>query len=78
MSQLTEYIKDQICILEYPVRFGGMVVFARMTIIKLPDGDLFIHGPCKIDESVKDEIDIIGDVKFIVAPGNYHHLYVTD
>lgn len=78
MSQLTEYIKGQIWILEYPVRFGGMDVFARMTIIKLPNGDLFIHDPCKIDESVKNEIDIIGDVKFIVAPGSYHHLYVTD
>jgi len=78
MCQLTEYIKDQIWILEYPVRFGGMDIFSRMTIIKLPNGDLFIHDPCKIDESVKNEIDIIGDVKFIVAPGNYHHLYVTD
>ena len=35
MSQLIEYVKDQIWILEYPVRFAAMDLFARMTIIKL-------------------------------------------
>lgn len=78
MGQLTEYIKDQIWILEYPVRFGGMDLFGRTTIIKLENGDLIIHDPCKIDNSVKNEIDVIGKVKYIVAPGNFHHLFVTD
>ena len=78
MGQLTEYIKDQIWILEYPVRFGGMDLFGRTTIIKLENGDLIIHDPCKIDNLVKKEIDAIGKVEYIVAPGNYHHLFVAD
>lgn len=78
MGQLTEYIKDQIWILEYPVRFGGMDLFGRTTIIKLKNNDLIIHDPCKIDYSVKKEIDAIGKVEYIVAPGNYHHLFVAD
>jgi hypothetical protein len=78
MSQLTEYIKDQIWILEYPIRFAGINLFGRMTIIKLSDGDLFIHDPCEIDDLVKNEIDLIGEVKYIVAPGSYHHLFVAD
>ena len=78
MNQLSEYIKDQIWILEYPVRFGGMDLFGRMTIIKLENGDLIVHDPCKIDDLVKSEIDALGEVKYIIAPGNYHHLFVTD
>ena len=78
MSQLTEYVKDQIWLHEYPVRYGGMDLYARMTIIKLASGDLIIHDPCRIDESTKQEIDALGKVKYIVAPGNFHHLYVKD
>lgn len=78
MNQLTEYIKNQIWILEYPVRFGGMDIFGRTTIIKLENGDLIVLDPCKIDDPVKREIDAIGEVKYIVAPGSYHHLYVTN
>ncbi len=78
MSQLTEYVKDQIWILEYPIRYAGIDLFGRMTIIKLDGGELFIHNPCKISDLVKHEIDTIGEVKYIVAPGSYHHLFVTD
>lgn len=78
MDQLLEYVRDQIWILEYPIRFMGMDLFARMTIIKLPNGNLFVHSPCRIDNSLKNEIDNIGKVRFIVAPGNFHHLQVTD
>jgi hypothetical protein len=78
MNQLTEYIKDQIWIHEYPVRYAGINLFGRMTIIKLDNGELIIHDPCKIDELIKSEIDKIGEVKYIVAPGSYHHLFVTD
>ncbi|MEJ2308395.1 MAG: DUF4336 domain-containing protein [Gammaproteobacteria bacterium] len=78
MDKITEYVKDQIWLLEYPVRFGGMDLFGRMTMIRLENGDLLIHDPCKISESVKRQIDEIGVVRYIVAPGNYHHLFVTD
>ena len=78
MNQLAEYIKDQIWIIEYPVRYAGIDLFGRMTIIKLDNGELIIHDPCKINELVKNEIGKIGEVKYIVAPGSYHHLFVTE
>ena len=78
MEKLKEYIKDQIWILEYPVRFAGMDIFGRTTIIRLENGDLIVHDPCKIDDSAKGEIDEIGKVKYIIAPGSYHYLFVAD
>ena len=78
MEKLKEYIKDQIWILEYPVRFAGMDIFGRTTLIRLENGDLIVHDPCKIDDSTKGEIDELGKVKYIVVPGSYHYLFVTD
>jgi len=78
MGRLAEYIKDQIWILEYPVRYAGIDLYGRMTLIKLDNGDLIVHDPCRIDESTKREIDAIGPVRYILAPGSYHHLFVTD
>ena len=78
MDKLTEYIKEKIWLLEYPVRFAGMDLFGRTTFIRLENGDLIVHDPCIIDESIKQKIDELGTVKYIIAPGSYHHLYVTD
>jgi hypothetical protein len=49
-----------------------------MTIVRFDNGDLLIHDPCEISDLVKREIDAIGEVRYIVAPGSYHHLFVTD
>jgi len=56
----------------------GIDLFARTTIIKLDNGELIIHDPCKITEDTKSEIDSLGVVKYIIAPGTFHHLFVTD
>jgi len=78
LKQITEYVENQLWIVEYPVRFGGMDLFARMTIIKLTNGELLIHDPCNISDATRSEIDALGEVKYIIAPGNFHHLFVTD
>ncbi|HKJ10446.1 MAG TPA: hypothetical protein VKA76_15270, partial [Gammaproteobacteria bacterium] len=46
MGNITEYIKDQIWILEYPVSFQGMDLYGRTTIIKLNNDQLIVHDPC--------------------------------
>lgn len=78
MDQLTEYIPGQIWILEYPVRFAGMSLFGRTTFIRLENGELLVHDPCAVSEHVKSQIDELGAVKYIIAPGTYHHLYVAE
>jgi hypothetical protein len=78
MEELTEYVNESIWLLEYPVRFGGMDLFARTTIIRLKNRDLIVHDPCRIDEPTKAKIDELGTVKYIIAPGSYHHLFVPD
>jgi hypothetical protein len=75
--ELLEYIDDQIWLALYPVRFAGMDLSARMTLLRLSDGNLLLHSPCDIDEQMKRSIERIGKVAHIVAPGSYHHLHVA-
>jgi hypothetical protein len=73
---LTEYVPKRIWLKDYPIRFAGCRFNARMAIIRLSDGRLLIHSPCPIDIATKAEIDSLGSVAAIIAPGDYHHLNV--
>ena len=75
---LEEYVPQKIHIVEYPIHFGGMDLFSRMTLVRLHDGKLWVHSPCRLDAQLKNEIDQLGKVAYILAPGNFHHLYVSD
>jgi len=71
MKALFEYQKDLIWIKEYPIHYAGTHFSSRMTIVRLANGNLFIHSPYEIDESTKQAIETLGKVEIIVAPGSY-------
>ncbi len=64
-------------IAEYPIRFAGCKFNARMTVLRLSDDTLALHSPCDIDTALKNEIEQLGQVSCIIAPGNYHYLHVA-
>jgi hypothetical protein len=73
---LQEIVPEQIWLREYPIRYMGIRVNARMTIIRLSDGGVLIHSPCHFDEDLARAVSNLGPVKAIIAPGNFHHLHV--
>lgn len=77
MRDLYEYREDRIWIKEYPIRYAGTRFNSRMTVVRLSNGNLFLHSPCEIDERTKNAIEELGRVDFIVAPGSYHYLHVS-
>ena len=50
----------------------------RMAIIKLHSGDLFIWSPVALTEDLRDEVDALGEVRYLVAPNSLHHLFIAD
>lgn len=74
---LDEYIAEQLWLKEYPVHYASCDFNSRMTVIKLRDGSIMLHSPCDIDQQLKDEIEALGRVAFIVAPGSYHYQHIT-
>ncbi len=75
MSSLIRFA-PQVWLKDYPVRYSGCTFPGLMTVVQLSDGRVLIHSPCAIDPETKTEIENIGAVGFILAPGTYHHLHV--
>jgi hypothetical protein len=69
-------VDQTIWLKEYSVRYSGLDFYARMTVIRLSDGKVMLHSPSPIDNDTKIEIDAIGEVAYIVAPGSYHYFHV--
>ena len=76
--KIDEYIPGKIYIVEYPIHYGGMDLFSRMTLVRLDDGTLWVHSPCRIDDDLANRIKFLGRVTYIIAPGTFHHLYISD
>ena len=74
---MKEFIKNKIFIDEIPLRFYGMQLGTRMTIIKLKNDKLFLHSPTKLNPRLIEQIDNLGKVAFIVAPNKLHHLFLN-
>ncbi|MED7819720.1 MULTISPECIES: DUF4336 domain-containing protein [unclassified Francisella] len=77
MYEIISFIENKIWIIEYPIKYSGVKFSSRTTLVKLDDGSILIHSPCKIDEKLKKEILKLGEVSYIFAPGNFHHLYIS-
>lgn len=75
--RLEEFVRGQIWLAEYPIRYAGARFNARMTVIRLADGGLVIHSPCAFEPGLTEEVRALGDVKAIIAPGDYHYFHVA-
>lgn len=65
-----------IWIKEYPAQFVGTKFNARMTVVRIEDDGLLLHSPCNIDHETKQELDKLGKVRYIVAPGSHHYDHI--
>ena len=61
-----------------PVSFHGFAYPVRMTVVRLPDGGLFLHSPIAPEEGLREEVAALGDVRCLVSPNKIHHLYLGD
>ncbi|MCI5075424.1 DUF4336 domain-containing protein [Oricola sp.] len=48
----------------------------RMTIIRLPDGGLWLHSPTRPDEKLLENVRALGPVRHIVSPNMIHHVSI--
>jgi hypothetical protein len=55
---------------------GGVVMPLSSIVLRLSDRSLLVYSPIKLDDEQVAAINTQGEVKHIVAPNLYHHLYV--
>lgn len=63
---------------EIRIRFGGMPLWHRMTVVRLANGGLVVHSPTKLDLSTKREFQQLGPITAIIAPSWWHDLYLRE
>ena len=70
-------LAENLWVAERPQSFYGLPVGTRMTVIRLSGGRLLLHAPVALDTALRAELDVLGQVRFAVAPNRVHHLYAA-
>jgi len=71
-------LAPEVWVASRPLRLIVGDIGARMTVVRLADGSLFLHSPVRLDEPTRAELDALGPVGSVVAPSKVHHLFVRD
>ncbi len=59
--------------------FGCKLPFpTRMTVVRLPAGELWLHSPTQPDDALFRNIAEIGPPRFLVAPNTLHYWWIPD
>ena len=68
-------LDQDIWIADLPLRVAGVLLGARMTVVRVAGGGLFVHSPIKPTDELLDEVRSLGTVSALVAPNRVHHLF---
>lgn len=69
-------LNTNIWTVDQKLKYHGLEVGARMTVIKFNNGKIALISPVAIDDDLAIEISKQGEVAYIIAPNLYHHLYL--
>ncbi|MBK8262387.1 MAG: DUF4336 domain-containing protein [Nannocystis sp.] len=76
-SELKQIARQDLWIVDHPQRMpGGWRMDTRMSVLRLPDGALWLHSVVPIDDALAAQLDALGPVRHLVAPNLLHHLYL--
>lgn len=54
-----------------------LIPFAtRMTVVRLPDGGLWVHSPVALEPALVSSVAALGPVRYLIAPDLIHSLFV--
>jgi Domain of unknown function (DUF4336) len=60
------------------IKFLGLRLGTRSTVIRLADGTVWMHSPISYSADLAKEIERIGPIQFLVAPNVYHHFFLKE
>ena len=56
----------------------GKALAVRMTVIRLPDGDLLLHSPVRFSIQLKNQLQALGRIAHLVAPNIAHWTFLQE
>lgn len=60
------------------IRFYGLPFSTRMTVVRLANGDLWLHSPTVFDAGLAQGLSELGPVTHLIAPNWIHYAYVAE
>ncbi len=60
------------------IRFYGIPFPTRMTVIRLGDGDLFLHSPIRYSPKLAGRLSELGRIRHLVSPNWIHYAHLGD
>ena len=71
-------VADNVWIVDGPVvrmaAFGTHIPFStRMTLVRLANGDLWVHSPIALSEPLRQRVETLGRVAHLVSPNKIHY-----
>lgn len=75
---LFEHFKNHLWSIEHPLRSFSIKIRTRMTVIRLGDGSLFLHSPIPLTKQLKGRLEVLGPVRYVISPNQFHHLFMGD
>ncbi|MBU1995849.1 MAG: DUF4336 domain-containing protein, partial [Candidatus Omnitrophica bacterium] len=73
---MIEIVGNKLWVQKIKMTFFGLNIGARMTVLRLAGDSLFVHSPVHLDVKLKQELDRIGRVDFVVSPNKMHHFFI--
>jgi len=70
-------ITSNIWVAEQPLKYFGLGIRTRMTVIRLLNGELAIISPIRIEDPVAQQLNELGKIGYVIAPNLYHHLFAA-
>jgi len=71
-------IASHLWVAEQPLRYFGLPVGTRMTVIRARQSDdLAVISPIRLDPELRQSLDALGTVKVAIAPNAFHHLFLA-
>jgi hypothetical protein len=71
-------IDEEIWVAEQPLRYLGLGVGTRMTVVRLANRELAVISPIQASDAIMSQLSQLGAVKHIIAPNLYHYLFAAN
>lgn len=76
MKKIRELSPGSLWALDEPLRFMGIECGRRMTVIRLPSGDLLVHSPSQLDPETTSWLSSLGEPRYFVCPNRIHDAHI--
>lgn len=63
---------------ERPFPLFGAEFGNRMTVIALADDTLLVHSPVALDDTLKNDVEQLGRVAYLITPNAFHGMFADD